>query len=148
MPDPALAHARRGAEWTFDARAYHTCLAGIKAAGEGVAPSFDHGVGDPRAGDIAVGKHHRVVLSEGNYLLLPAEPWWKLGQLFDDTWYVDCCIDKAMARVAARQEGHGVAADTSCWRISANDRPNAQQVETTRERAALLVPGQLPLQKA
>lgn len=33
MPDPALAHARRGAEWTFDARAYCDCLAAIKATG-------------------------------------------------------------------------------------------------------------------
>lgn len=128
MPDPALAHARRGAEWTFDARAYHACLAQIKAtgaagwgwrlrpclhpgrlptlwlvwfgpttapcpapkphspgpsagpspvrAGEGEAPSFDHGVGDPVAADIRVERHHRVVLSEGNWLLLVggAEP--------------------------------------------------------------------------
>lgn len=112
MPDPQLAHARRGAEWTFDARAYHDCLATIKRtggarspaaagtaalvmcaqaaqrhaqaatqtrtccaaapppAGEARAPSFDHGVGDPHAGDIAVERHHRVVLSEGNYVLL------------------------------------------------------------------------------
>jgi hypothetical protein len=33
MPDPQLAHARRGAEWTFDARAYHACLQQIKDAG-------------------------------------------------------------------------------------------------------------------
>jgi pantothenate kinase len=33
MPDAELAHARRGAEWTFDARAYHACLAGIKSSG-------------------------------------------------------------------------------------------------------------------
>ena len=36
MPDPELAHARRGAEWTFDARAYHACLAQIKATGGGL----------------------------------------------------------------------------------------------------------------
>lgn len=130
MPDPQLAHARRGAEWTFDARAYVACLSAIKAtgedgqswraasrgwarpaacfsldcrqacalalapassladtsrppavlphpppstaatAGEASAPSFEHATGDPRAGDIAVGRHHRVVLSEGNYVLL------------------------------------------------------------------------------
>ena len=110
MPDPELAHARRGAEWTFDARAYHACLAQIKATGgraagghmaaalkgctkfaaqaahmfhtghlvmpvpcctgEAEAPSFDHGVGDPAPGDIRVGRQHRVVLTEGNYLLL------------------------------------------------------------------------------
>lgn len=33
-------------------------------------PSFDHGVGDPVDGDIEVTPVHRVVLAEGNYLLL------------------------------------------------------------------------------
>ena len=33
-------------------------------------PSFDHGVGDPVEGDIVVGPDHRLVLVEGNYLLL------------------------------------------------------------------------------
>ncbi|EFN54119.1 hypothetical protein CHLNCDRAFT_135485 [Chlorella variabilis] len=140
MPDPQLAHARRGAEWTFDARAYHACLADIKHTGQGAAPSFDHGVGDPRPGDIAVEAHHAVVVSEGNYLLLAAEPWWRLRQLFDDTWFIDCQLDVAMQRVFERQTGNGVAAEVSRWRIAANDRPNAEQVETTRGRAALVVP--------
>ena len=48
-------------------------------AGEGEAPSFDHGVGDPVPGDIRVGRHHRVVLSEGNYLLLVGGRWHTLG---------------------------------------------------------------------
>ncbi|KAL4429348.1 hypothetical protein ABPG77_005122 [Micractinium sp. CCAP 211/92] len=148
MPDPQLAHARRGAEWTFDARAYHDCLATIKREGRGMAPSFDHGVGDPRPADIAVEPHHRVVLSEGNYLLLPAEPWWQLQELLDDTWYIDCCLEEAMGRVFARQTGNGLAAEVSRWRIAANDRPNAEQIETTRCRAALVVPGNLPLAAA
>lgn len=42
MPDPQLAHARRGAEWTFDARAYHACLQRIKEAG-GLAGGFWEG---------------------------------------------------------------------------------------------------------
>lgn len=41
--------------------------------------------------------------AEGNYLLLPAEPWWRLQELWDDTWYVDCCLEEAMGRVFARQ---------------------------------------------
>lgn len=40
------------------------------APGEARAPSFDHGVGDPVEGDIAVGRHHAVVVTEGNYLML------------------------------------------------------------------------------
>ena len=35
-------------------------------------PSFDHGVGDPVEGDIAVSPSHQFVIVEGNYLLLGA----------------------------------------------------------------------------
>lgn len=41
-------------------------------AGEVRVPSFDHGVGDPVEGDIAVSPSHRFVIVEGNYLLLGA----------------------------------------------------------------------------
>ena len=39
-------------------------------AGEGLFPSFDHAVGDPKEAEIHIEPHHRVVLIEGNYLLL------------------------------------------------------------------------------
>lgn len=41
-------------------------------AGEVRVPSFDHGVGDPVEGDIAVSPSHQFVVVEGNYLLLGA----------------------------------------------------------------------------
>lgn len=49
-----------------------------------LAPSFDHGVGDPVPAAIAVTPAHRAVLSEGNYLLLDEAPWSELQQLFDE----------------------------------------------------------------
>lgn len=74
MPDPALAHARRGAPWTFDAESYVAALARLKTGGlrRQACPSFDHGVGDPVPGDIPVLPTHRIVVTEGNYLLLGA----------------------------------------------------------------------------
>ena len=41
-------------------------------AGCGQYPSFDHAVGDPVERDIEVCKEHRIVLIEGNYVLLGA----------------------------------------------------------------------------
>lgn len=74
MPDPAQAHARRGAHWTFDAAAYVECVRRVKGkAGEALsAPAFNHGVGDPVEGGIKVLPKHKIVVSEGNYLLLGA----------------------------------------------------------------------------
>lgn len=78
---PAQAHARRGAHWTFDAEAFVQCVRAVRegpvgaAAGSGagtgiLVPTFAHGVGDPVAGGVTVMPHHKIVLIEGNYLLL------------------------------------------------------------------------------
>lgn len=144
MPNPAEAHARRGAHWTFNAQAYVRCIRQAKETGSASAPSFDHGVGDPVEGDIQVAPSHRLLLSEGNYLLLDLPPWDQLPALFDEIWFVDCDLEDAMRRVYARQTGHGVAPETSRARIAGNDRPNAELIAATRRQASLTVPS-LPL---
>ena len=71
MPDPATAHARRGAEFTFDGEGF---LALVKRLKEPVtaetttifAPSFDHAIKDPKENDIPVERTHRIVVLEGN----------------------------------------------------------------------------------
>lgn len=143
-PDPALAHARRGAHWTFDAQAYVDCLKSLRNSPgtTQTAPSFDHGVGDPVAEAITILPTHGIVISEGNYLLLPDYPWRELfdDSVFDETWYIDCDLDRAMERVYARQVGLGVAPEVSKGRIEGNDRPNGELIECTKHRAAVIVP--------
>lgn len=71
MPDPANAHARRGAEFTFDGEAF---LQLVKRLTEPLtdntptisAPSFDHAIKDPKENDIPVERTHRIVVLEGN----------------------------------------------------------------------------------
>lgn len=72
MPDPQAAHARRGAPWTFNADAYVQFLSKAKTERSETltAPSFDHGVGDPVENSIAIRPTHKIVVSEGNYVLL------------------------------------------------------------------------------
>ena len=38
MPDPALAHAKRGAHWTFNAELCVSTLADIRSKGSGIVP--------------------------------------------------------------------------------------------------------------
>lgn len=71
MPDPATAHARRGAEFTFDGEAFYHLVKRLKEpltrdTPTIYAPSFDHAIKDPKENDIAVERTHRVVVLEGN----------------------------------------------------------------------------------
>ena len=55
------AYARRGAPWTFDADAFVMCVRAARDNPHVAVPSFDHGVGDPVEGDLAILPHHRCV---------------------------------------------------------------------------------------
>jgi pantothenate kinase len=155
MPNPTEAYARRGAHWTFDATAFVHCLKSVKfESGRPLfAPSFDHGVGDPKPGAIKVLPQHKIVISEGNYLLLDVDPWCQLWRsakeekTFNDTWYVDCDLNVAMQRVFSRQTGNGVAAEVSRGRIEGNDRPNGELIASTKSRADVVIPS-LPFKQA
>ncbi|CAK9164444.1 unnamed protein product [Ilex paraguariensis] len=86
MEDPEEAYARRGAPWTFDPELLLRCLRTLRNEGSVYAPSFDHGVGDPVEDDIFVNFQHKVVIVEGNYLLLEEGSWKEISYLFDDKW--------------------------------------------------------------
>jgi pantothenate kinase len=162
FPDPAAAHARRGAPWTFDADAFVAAV-GVAAAGRSAVavPSFDHAIKDPVPSAIRIGPAAQVVLVEGNYLLLDEAPWRRLWAggggpggssgpppppLCDDTWFVDAPLEAAMAHVLARQTSEmGLSAEEARGRVEGNDAPNARAVLATRGRARVLVPGELPM---
>ena len=79
MADPVHAHARRGAEFTFDSQKF---VKDVKAGfhkGQGSFPDFDHAKKDPEEGKIVYdSSKQKVVLVEGLYVLLDKDPWSEL----------------------------------------------------------------------
>ncbi|KAK4749177.1 hypothetical protein SAY87_026626 [Trapa incisa] len=139
MENPEEAHARRGAPWTFDPMLLLQCLRNLRAQGSVYAPSFDHGVGDPIEDDIFVGIQHKIIIVEGNYLLLEEGVWKEVSSIFDEKWFIDVDIDKAMQRVLKRHISTGKSPDTAKWRIEYNDRPNAEVIMKSRKNADLII---------
>lgn len=138
LPDPAEAHARRGAPFTFDAERFVKDLKLAKTSGNGSFPSFDHGVGDPVADKIVLELHkHRIVIVEGNYLLLDQSPWNNLKHaVFDETWFLDVPIQECKRRVLNRHIATGKPEDIAQQRIELNDGPNAELVNSVSPRNA------------
>ncbi|KAI0549928.1 P-loop containing nucleoside triphosphate hydrolase protein [Xylaria curta] len=135
MPDPDTAHARRGAEFTFDGASF---LRLVKALREPLtassstifAPSFDHAVKDPKENDIAIQPGHRIVVFEGNYVVLDKQPWSEAAELMDERWFVDVDFDVARRRLVARHVKAGIAKDEDEARKRAdeNDLVNGKQI--------------------
>ncbi len=133
--------ARRGAPDTFDPAALRRDLARLQETGRGIFPAFDHASKDPEPGAVVVPAGCPLVIVEGLYLLLGE---WRMADLFDFTIYLDCDLEAALDRVAARHLAAGLAADAAEARARAdtNDRRNARTVldDGCRGRADLCVP--------
>ncbi|CAN7138689.1 unnamed protein product [Brassica rapa subsp. narinosa] len=139
MEDPKEAHARRGAPWTFNPALLLNCLKKLRNEGSVYVPSFDHGVGDPVEDDIFVSLQHKVVIVEGNYLLLEEGTWKDISDMFDEKWFIDVNLDTAMERVEARHISTGKPPDVAKWRIDYNDRPNAELIVKSKTNADVLI---------
>ncbi|MHA6625581.1 nucleoside/nucleotide kinase family protein [Pseudonocardia sichuanensis] len=133
----------KGAPDTFDAGGYVALLRRLRATEpEEVvyAPMFERDLEQPLAGAIAVPCTARLVLTEGNYLLLTRGRWAEVRPLLDEVWFCDPEPDVRLARLTARHVEFGKAPDAAAAWVAAVDEPNAALVQATRERADLVVP--------
>ncbi|KAH8954951.1 hypothetical protein BDL97_08G108300 [Sphagnum fallax] len=140
MEDPTEAHARRGAPWTFNPAMLVKHLENLRIQGWEYMPSFDHGVGDPVEKDIYVAPQHKVVVVEGNYLLLSDGDWKDLESIFDERWFIEIDIEEAMNRVEKRHIATGKTSEVAKWRVGYNDRPNAELIAISKWNADLVIP--------
>lgn len=132
---------RKGAPDTFDARGYGALLERLRTdvTHTVYAPAFDRVIEQPIAGSIAVQPWHRIVVSEGNYLLLPEQPWADLARHFAATWYVELDERVRLERLVERHVRFGKpAAAARAW-VEAVDEPNALLIRSSRDRADLVV---------
>ena len=141
---------RKGAPETFDAHGYLAALERILADdGHTVfAPGFERDLEQPIAAAIAVEPSHRLVVTEGNYLLLEADPWARVRERLDEVWYVDLDNPERLRRLVSRHMAYGKPPDAAqSWALGP-DQANADRVLRTRGRADLVVtlssPGSAP----
>lgn len=120
---------RKGAPFTFDARGFENLLKRIRAGEPEIAiPVFDRAMELSRAGADIVDEKARIVLVEGNYLLLKQPPWNALRALFDFTIYLDVPKAELERRLIQRWLDHGFdMAYATNW-IASNDLPNIEEV--------------------
>jgi pantothenate kinase len=81
---------------------------------------------DPVERDIAILPQHRIVVLEGNYILLNVSPWDKAAALLDEKWFIIVERDVARARVIQRHLLSGLAETETeaAKRFDENDWPN------------------------
>lgn len=130
----------KGAPETFDVDGYAALLHRLRTeTGTVYAPGFERGLEQPIAASIAVSPEARLVLTEGNYLLLDDPAWSRVRAQLDEVWYVDIDDAERRTRLRARHERFGKTAEEARGWVERVDEPNARLVAGTRHRADRIV---------
>lgn len=132
---------RKGAPDTFDVDGYAALLQRLRGQHTDViyAPRFDRDLEQSIGSAIAVSRTTPLVVTEGNYLLMPDGGWENVVPSLDEVWYLDVAEDVRARRLIDRQRGHGKSlADAQRWTETV-DLPNSDFSLGARSRADLIV---------
>ncbi|RKR88474.1 hypothetical protein BDK92_2802 [Micromonospora pisi] len=140
-------HHRKGALDTFDGAGYVALMRRLRTGGESgdgaggtvYAPEFRRELEESIAGAIAVPPQVRLVVTEGNYLLVPAPPWGELRGLLDEVWFLDLEAGERLRRLTDRHIGFGRSVTEAATRARGTDQVNADLIETTVDRSDVVV---------
>ena len=145
LPNAALdrlgLRGEKGSPRTFDAAGYVALLRVLRADGPepvGV-PGFDRDTDEPVAARSTVAPDVRLIVTEGNYLLLDVPPWSDLRGLLDEVWFCSPPDADRIERLVARHVRFGRSPEAALAWATGSDAANALLVEASRTRADLLV---------
>lgn len=131
---------RKGAPDTFDAAGYAALLRRLReqppeSTDIVYAPDFRREIEEPVAGAIPVFPQTRLIITEGNYLLVDQGPWAAVRALLDEAWYVDVDNTLRNERLVRRHVQFGRTPEAAEAWVAGTDEPNARLIESTRGRA-------------
>ncbi|MRH90441.1 nucleoside/nucleotide kinase family protein [Nocardia sp. SYP-A9097] len=134
--------ARKGEPDTFDAAAYVDLLRKLREAPLGQSipwPTYDREIHEPMPGGVVIGDQ-RIVVTEGNYLLLEGHGSWSaVRPLLDETWYLDVPRPVIEQRLVRRHIRGGRTPADAKTKVAQSDLLNARLVEGTLTRADLVL---------
>ena len=132
---------RKGAPETFDVAGYLALLRRLRteSASTVYAPAFDRSRELAVAGVVAVRPEHKLVVTEGNYLLYDGPGWSEVHPVLDEVWFVQADEPTRLERLVERHTHHGKPRDLAERWATVSDQANADLVAATRDRADVIV---------
>lgn len=131
---------RMGAPQTFDAAAYAEMIERVTRDDSPVlGPGFDRTVEEPVADAVRVEPRHRLVVTEGNYLLLPGRDWVRARRRMAQVWYVRLDEASRVRRLVDRHVRFGKTLEEATAWVERSDQANARLVGRHWASADLVV---------
>jgi pantothenate kinase len=123
----------KGAPETFDGLGYLRLLERITGTDETIyAPVFERAIEDSIAHAVEIAPETSLIITEGNYLLLDADPWRRVRAALDEVWYVSLQDQVRQQRLLARHLSFGHPADAAHERTFGSDQRNAELIDFHR----------------
>ncbi len=122
------ARGRKGAPDTFDVMGFLHLLRRLRTEDEVAIPIFDRSLELSRGSAEIVGPDDRILVVEGNYLLLREPPWDRVAPLVDMSVWLDVPEAELDRRLRARWAFYGKTPQAARDWIDGNDMPNIRRV--------------------
>jgi len=143
LPNRGEAYIWRGALWTFDSVAIVNLVRRLRTQEEDIyAPTFDHATKDLVANGLCIPATTKIILLEGNYLLVDKKAWNEIKTIVDTCWLVTLDQEVARQRVARRHVASGIENDmeSALARVDRNDTLNGVYImEHSRQAADVII---------
>lgn len=131
----------KGAPHTFDAHGFVNAVRRLRAEADIDVfwPRFDRTIEDSIAADLCVPSSARLVVVEGNYVLLNIAPWDQLVGVFDETWMVEVEPATRIERLIARHIEFGRTAEAAREWVQRSDERNAELITTSSSEPDVVI---------
>lgn len=132
---------RKGAPDTFDAHGYANLLHRINTdlENEIFFPIFHREIEESVAAEGVVSPETKLVITEGNYLLLDQDGWARVAAELTESWYVEVDDHLRLDRLVQRHQKYGKEKDAAHAWAHGTDEKNASLVEGTKSRADAII---------
>lgn len=131
----------KGMPHTFEAAAFADFLGRLKAAtGPVSGPGYSRKIEDVVEDAFTVDAGVKLLVTEGNYLLLSTAPWWRIRPLLDSAVFIDVPRDKVRARLLKRHAAEGLfTEERNREHVERVDLQNYDLVQRSRPRADIVI---------
>jgi fructokinase len=131
--------ARKGAPETFDFGGFITAIRRVREEPSVSLPVFDRSREIAVAAAEEIRPETRIVVVEGNYLVLDEDPWRALRAFWDFTVFLDVPIAELGRRLIDRWLSYGFDAEAAASRARGNDLANAARIKRSVSLVDLVI---------
>ena len=119
---------KKGAPETFDVMGLINFVSRLQKEDEVVIPIFDRSLELSRSSAVVISKNTKVIIVEGNYVLLNSYPWRELHKFFNTTVMINCEKKILEKRLIERWENFNLPKKEIDEKVYKNDLPNGVNV--------------------